>query len=295
VLDEGDVDLAKHPRAGIIRAEALVAGNHFEEASVVLDSIPLDSIRDGQVLDDIYRLRQLIASFEPDWAKEQAVRELEVQADDLPRVEFVTSKGAFVIELYENQAPNTVANFISLVEEGFYNGMPFDQVLPGNFVSVGDPSQRPGATGVLADEGIGYTIADEIPEDGSARAHFAGVLSMERRLPDTAASEFVITLRQRLDRDGRYTAFGRVIDGMRVVRNLEEDDQVIEARVLRKRDHPYEVEKILPTEEEPETAEESEGGDDDESAGGAEENADDDTGDGGDADAGGADEDADTR
>ena len=63
------------------------------------------------------------------WEKEKSIRELEAEADDLPRVEFATSKGVIVIELFENEAPGTVANFIHLIESGFYDGAFFHQVL----------------------------------------------------------------------------------------------------------------------------------------------------------------------
>ena len=64
------------------------------------------------------------------WAKESAIRAAEAKADDLPRVKLTTTKGEITIELFENEAPQTVANFLTLVKQGFYNGSPFHRVLP---------------------------------------------------------------------------------------------------------------------------------------------------------------------
>ena len=65
------------------------------------------------------------------WAKEKKIRDAEAKADDLPRVLMKTSAGDIEIELFENEAPNTVLNFITLVDKGFYNGLKFHRVLPG--------------------------------------------------------------------------------------------------------------------------------------------------------------------
>ena len=79
-------------------------------------------------------------AFKKAWAKEQKIREAEAKADNLPRVLLKTTKGDIEIELFENEAPNTVANFISLVEKGFYNGLTFHRVLPGFMAQGGDPT-----------------------------------------------------------------------------------------------------------------------------------------------------------
>src|SRR5208283_4657200 len=65
------------------------------------------------------------------WAREKKIRDAEAKADDLPRVLLKTSAGDIEVELFENEAPNTVLNFITLVEKGFYNGLKFHRVLPG--------------------------------------------------------------------------------------------------------------------------------------------------------------------
>ena len=94
-------------------------------------------------------------------------RDAEAKADDLPRVLLKTSKGDIVVELFENEAPNTVANFISLVQKGFYNGTDFHRVLRGFMAQGGSPKGE-------EDGGPGYTIPDECRQDNH-RLHFRGV------------------------------------------------------------------------------------------------------------------------
>jgi cyclophilin family peptidyl-prolyl cis-trans isomerase len=175
------------------------------------------------------------------WAREQAIREAEAKADDLPRVLLKTSKGDITIELFENQAPNTVANFISLVEKGFYNGLTFHRVLPGFMAQGGCPDGTGGG-------GPGYNIPCECDREDH-RLHFRGTLSMAHAGKDTGGSQFFLTFRPTDHLDGKHTAFGRVIDGMEVLSKLQrrdpddpnrpEPDTIIEATVIRKRDHEY--------------------------------------------------------
>jgi cyclophilin family peptidyl-prolyl cis-trans isomerase len=190
---------------------------------------------------------QSVGDYKQAWAKEKAVREDEARADDLPRVLLKTNKGDIVIELFENQAPNTVANFISLVNKGFYNGLPFHRVLGGFMAQGGDP--KGDGTG-----GPNYTIACECYRPDH-RQHFRGTLSMAHRGRDTGGSQFFLTFVPTPHLDGKHTAFGRVIDGMDVLAKLQRrdpgdpeaprPDKIIEAKVLRKRPHEY-VPKKMP-------------------------------------------------
>ena len=113
------------------------------------------------------------------WAKEKKIREAEAKADDLPRVLMKTSAGDIEIELFENEAPNTVLNFITLVDKGFYNGLKFHRVLPGFMAQGGDP--KGDGTG-----GPGYTIPCECYRPDH-RLHFRGSLSMAHAGPTRAA------------------------------------------------------------------------------------------------------------
>jgi cyclophilin family peptidyl-prolyl cis-trans isomerase len=179
------------------------------------------------------------------WQKEQQLRAAEAKADDLPRVLLKTSKGDIEVELLENEAPNTVANFISLVEKRFYNGTPFHRVLPMFMAQGGDPT----GTGK---GGPGYTIPCECHQPGF-RVHFRGSLSMAHAGRDTGGSQFFLTFRPTRHLDGQHTVFGRVVKGMEVLAKLQrrdpdnpqgpEPDKIVEAKVIRKRAHPYEPKK----------------------------------------------------
>ena len=204
----------------------------------------------GDPLDPTVNLFQLDPRpFKKRWKDEQEIRKKEAKADDLPRVLIKTNKGDIVVELFENEAPNTVANFITLVEKGFYNGLTFHRVLPGFVIQGGCPHGN--GTG-----GPGYTIACECGRKDH-RNHFRGSLSMARGTqPDTGGSQFFLTLSPTAHLDGKHTVFGRVIKGMDVLSKIRKrdpsdpkatlaaPDEIIEMRVLRKRPHPYEVKKI---------------------------------------------------
>jgi cyclophilin family peptidyl-prolyl cis-trans isomerase len=181
------------------------------------------------------------------WQKEQAIRAAEAKADDLPRVLVKTAKGDIEFELYENEAPNTVANFISLLEKGYYKDTPFHRVLPQFMAQGGDPTGTGGG-------GPGYTIPDECREP-NARVHFRGCLSMAKTAaPNSGGSQFFLTFRPTHHLDGQHTVFGRVVKGMEVLAKLQRrdpekpegpgPDKILEAKVLRKRNHPYEPKKM---------------------------------------------------
>ncbi|UCD76910.1 MAG: peptidylprolyl isomerase [Phycisphaerales bacterium] len=161
-----------------------------------------------------------------------------MEADDLPRVELVTDRGRIVLELFENEAPNTVANFISLVEKGFYDETRFHRVIANFMAQGGDPNTRPDGTGEPGAGGPGYCIPDELNPE-TARKHFTGSLSMANRGPGTGGSQFFITVEPTAHLNGKHTVFGRVIEGLEVARRIKKDDVLQKATVLRKRDHAY--------------------------------------------------------
>ena len=163
----------------------------------------------------------------------------EAKADDLPRVLLKTSKGDIVLELFENEAPNTVANFIALVEKGFYNGLTFHRVLPNFMAQGGDPTGN-------GSGGPGYAIACECYRP-DARMHFRGSLSMAHAGRDTGGSQFFLTFLPTRHLNGQHTCFGRVIRGMDVLAKTplprpgaanQPGRQNLEAKVLRKRSTP---------------------------------------------------------
>mgnify|MGYP001092676109 CR=1 FL=1 len=123
------------------------------------------------------------------------------------------SGGQIVIELEPKIAPNTVANFISLAKQGFYDGLTFHRVIPGFMIQGGDPSGN-------GRGGPGYSIAGEFTQNGFENnlLHERGVISMARtQYPDSAGSQFFIMVEAAPHLDGLYAAFGRVIEGMETV------------------------------------------------------------------------------
>jgi peptidyl-prolyl cis-trans isomerase B (cyclophilin B) len=153
-------------------------------------------------------------------------------ADDkvLPQITIRTAKGDIVLELFEDEAPNTVANFISLAEKGFYNGLKFHRVIADFMIQGGCPE----GTGR---GGPGYCFDDEC---SPKRRHEKGSLSMANAGPGTNGSQFFITHKSTPWLDGKHTVFGRVLKGQDVVDGVAQGDKMIEVRVDRKRGHAYE-------------------------------------------------------
>ncbi|MFG6368045.1 MAG: peptidylprolyl isomerase [Lachnospiraceae bacterium] len=137
-------------------------------------------------------------------------------------------------ELYPEIAPNTVRNFVSLVNKGFYNGLNFHRVINGFMIQGGCPEGT--GTG-----GPGYSIAGEFADNGfqNGLKHTPGVLSMARSMmPDSAGSQFFIMHKTSPHLDGAYAAFGKVIEGMDIVdkiatTNTDFTDRPLEAQVMK--------------------------------------------------------------
>lgn len=122
-----------------------------------------------------------------------------------------------VIEMYEDAAPNTVANFESLASEGFYDGLTFHRVIPG-FVAQGG---CPNGTGT---GGPGYAIKCET--EGNPHKHVAGSLSMAHAGKDTGGSQFFLVHEPQPHLDGVHTVFGQVIEGMDTVLRINQGDRM---------------------------------------------------------------------
>ena len=133
--------------------------------------------------------------------------EIEMETD------FGTQTGTIKAELYPDKAPNTVNNFISLINKGYYNGLTFHRVIPGFMIQGGCPQGT--GTG-----GPGYSIKGEFAGNGFANdlLHDRGVLSMARTMaPNSAGSQFFIMHDVAPHLDGQYAAFGKVTEGIDVV------------------------------------------------------------------------------
>lgn len=150
-----------------------------------------------------------------------------------PIVTFETTAGVIKAELYPEIAPNTVNNFLSLVNKGFYNGLIFHRVISGFMIQGGDPDGN----------GMGgpkYSIKGEFAMNGFTNdlKHTEGVLSMARSaMPNSAGSQFFIMHKNSPHLDGSYAAFGKVIEGMEVVNAIAQtatnmQDMPLEPQVM---------------------------------------------------------------
>ena len=189
-------------------------------------------------------LYRILGEYEKEWAKEQEIRAKEA-ADNLPRVLIKTTKGDIVLELFKNEAPNAVGNFLTLVSEGKYSDVPFHRVLPF-FMAQGGDVQYGNGTG-----GPGYCIPCECNKP-AARKHFRGSISMAHAGPNTGGSQFFLTFVPTSFLNGVHTVFGRVVEGMDVLSEIERidpeaesnvaPDKIIEAKILR--GEPFEFKKL---------------------------------------------------
>lgn len=237
-------------RIALFTNDYKIANRLIQEKSKLIEDLP----QEEKVL------LAMLEGFGERWEKENAIREAEAEADDLPRVEITTSKGKIVIELFENEAPHTVGNFIHLVESKFYDGAFFHFVLRGFRAQSGVYFKRPRP---LTD----YEIVDEGKAD-NARGVFRGAIATIPQGFTAGASEFSI-----YSAPSPYvseeTVFGRVISGMDVVDILKvnfrfrkgstatervnskqgnmPDDYIVSAKVLRKRPNVDYQPKKLPT------------------------------------------------
>lgn len=146
---------------------------------------------------------------------------------------FDTNRGTITAELYEKDAPGTVANFEKLANEGYYDGVKFHRVIPDFVVQGGDPLSRdlPEGDRRIGTGGPGYTIKCETK--GNPRTHEAGALSMAHAGKDTGGSQFFIVLSEPNTRhlNGVHTVFGKVTQGMDVVRQIKPNDVMTKVRV----------------------------------------------------------------
>lgn len=145
----------------------------------------------------------------------------------MPEIVMETSKGKMTFELYDKDAPRTVANFVKLASEKFYDGLHFHRVIANFMVQGGCPNSRAGATGMPGTGGPGYKIDCEI----NSNKHLAGSLSMAHAGKNTGGSQFFICHGPQPHLDGVHTVFGRTHD-MDVVNAIQKDDQIISVTVV---------------------------------------------------------------
>ena len=144
-----------------------------------------------------------------------------------------TNRGTLVVELYDKEAPNTVANFEKLANSGFYDGVKFHRVIEDFVVQGGDPYSKGGehAKGPVGTGGPGWKIKCETA--GNPHTHKVGALSMAHAGKDTGGSQFFIVLNDANCRhlNGVHTVFGKVVQGLDVVDKIQKNDVMNSVRV----------------------------------------------------------------
>lgn len=146
---------------------------------------------------------------------------------------FETNRGQIVADLFDKEAPGTVANFEKLANSGFYDGVRFHRVIPDFVVQGGDPYSKGGehAKGPVGTGGPGYTIKCETKNN--PHKHEVGSLSMAHAGKDTGGSQFFLVLNEGNTRhlNGVHTVFGKVTDGLDVMKQLRQNDEMRSVRV----------------------------------------------------------------
>lgn len=227
-------------------ARSGVVSGKFDLARKVLDAMELEQ------MDEVDKsLRYFLDKHEEAYLAEMKIREAEAARDDLPRVKLETTQGDVVLELYLDSAPSTVSNFIRLVEQGFYDGVDFHQVIDNLLALTGDP------TG-LGSGNSGKFLIDE-HDRPDARKALRGSLLMAKIpdgddgnfVPNSASSQFAILFLPVASAVDQQTVFGRVIEGMDNICRMQRidpskqkgkdeivipPDRILSATVIRKPD-----------------------------------------------------------
>ena len=133
-----------------------------------------------------------------------------------------TNRGDITIEFFEAQAPNTVANFVKLAGEGFYDGTKFHRVIKGFMIQGGDPlTKDESKMDLWGTGGPGYKFADELGEENKNNKNDVGTIAMANAGPDTNGSQTFFNVASNNFLDGKHTVFGRVTAGMDTVMSIE--------------------------------------------------------------------------
>lgn len=198
----------------------------------------------------------LLDVYPPWWQEELVARQADAKKGDLPRVLLETTRGPVVLEMFEDSAPNTVANFIRLVEDGFYDDSEFYQVIDDLLAVGGDPvGDGSGTTGKVIPDEHDAPNRRRIMRGSVFMAKIGDPQREGELLPNTASCQFVIALMPMAPRAQTQTVFARVVEGLDVVcafRRIDPTEKkesalqlpperILRANVLRKRDHEYTV------------------------------------------------------
>jgi peptidyl-prolyl cis-trans isomerase B (cyclophilin B) len=143
-----------------------------------------------------------------------------------------TNKGEMKVNLYTEDAPKTVANFVKLAKEGYYNGLKWHRVIPDFVIQGGCPNSREGSNGIPGTGGPGYTIDCELTGDN--QFHDRGVLSMAHAGRNTGGSQFFVchSRRNTAHLDRNHTCFGKVIEGVDIVDDIRQGDSIESIEII---------------------------------------------------------------
>jgi peptidyl-prolyl cis-trans isomerase B (cyclophilin B) len=137
-----------------------------------------------------------------------------------------TNKGEMKVAFYTEDAPNTVANFVKLAKEGYYDGLKWHRVIPDFVIQGGCPNSREGSNGIPGTGGPGYQIDCELT--GGNQHHDRGVLSMAHAGRNTGGSQFFVchSRNNTAHLDRNHTCFGKVIEGLDVIDDIRQGDSI---------------------------------------------------------------------
>lgn len=144
----------------------------------------------------------------------------------MKKAEIHTSKGVMKVRFYEDDAPKTVENFISLAKDGYYDGLAFHRVIPDFVLQGGCSYSKDMSNPKIGTGGPGYTIKCEL--DGDNQYHDRGVLSMAHAGRDTGGSQFFVCHSRNNTHhlDGKHTCFGKVEEGLEVIDLIQQGDKI---------------------------------------------------------------------
>lgn len=197
--------------------------------NINLTNVKVTDTKSGETLNETNSNNLETNQERPQAMQESTYKELsdfkEIQAT---QAVFETTKGTLVLDLYREKAPLTTANFLNLIDEGFYDGMVFHRVIPGFMAQVGDPlTKDPAKEAMWGTGGPGYKIKDEF--DPSLKHDSAGILSMANAGPNTGGSQIFITYEATPHLDGVHAVFGKLVEGMDVLESITKGDKIIKA------------------------------------------------------------------
>src|SRR5262245_27255864 len=174
-----------------------------------------------------------ISYLESETSNARMVRSLVPTETHMKTATIETAKGKIRLNLFEKDAPKTVANFVDLARKGFYDGTTFHRVIPGFMIQGGDPLSKtlPAGSPRIGTGGPGYQIKCETV--GNPQKHSSGTLSMAHAGKDTGGSQFFITHVATPHLDGKHTVFGRVvaIEDQRVVNAIAANDKIVKVTI----------------------------------------------------------------